>query len=280
MRLLDIATYFTSESDVSRIAKGPLADADLRRLYAYPPRPRRPWIRANFVSSIDGAVSADGVSAGLGTPADKAVFDVLRSLADAVLVGAGTVRAENYGGVRVTDEVRAQRTAAGLTPVPPVVVVTASAGIDPDSRLFTDTEVAPIVVTTTSAPSEARTALAAAGARVVEINGDTVPTSSILETLDGLRLHRVLCEGGPGLFGQLLQDDAVDDVCVTTSPVIVAGRSGRIAHSNTAVLRSLTRAHVVSDEDGTLLTRWVKHPHESSPGNQHDSSPRREADEK
>ena len=83
MQLLDIATYFTSERDVSRVARGPLDDAGLRSLYAYPPRPRRPWIRANFVSSIDGAVTADGVSAGLGTAADKRVFTILRELADA-----------------------------------------------------------------------------------------------------------------------------------------------------------------------------------------------------
>ncbi|MDJ0395471.1 pyrimidine reductase family protein [Rhodococcus sp. G-MC3] len=259
MQLLDIATYFTSESDVSRVRKGPLADADLQRLYAYPPRPRRPWIRANFVSSIDGAVTAGGLSAGLGTPADQAVFTVLRTLADAVLVGAGTVRAENYGGVRFSTDEQERRSALGLAPIPPVVVVTASAHISPDARIFTDTEVPPIVVTAASASPDARRALATTGARVVETPGDNVSTAAILAALDDLGLHRVLCEGGPGLFGQLLNDDAVDDVCLTTAPLLVAGGAGRISHSSTSSMRRMTRAHVVADDDGTLLTRWVKH---------------------
>ncbi|MGA9872919.1 MAG: pyrimidine reductase family protein [Rhodococcus sp. (in: high G+C Gram-positive bacteria)] len=259
MQLLDIATYFTSESDVSRVARGPLGYAELRRLYAYPPRPRRPWIRANFVSSIDGAVSADGRSAGLGTPSDKTVFSVLRSLADAVLVGAGTVRTENYGGVRFSDEDQAARRAASMAPIPPVVVVTASADIDPGSRIFTDSEVPPVILTTTAAPERTRRDLAAAGARVVESEGDTVSTASILATLDDLGLHRVLCEGGPGLFGRLVADGAVDDLCLTMSPHVVAGDAGRIAHSASAALRRMTRAHVLADDDGTLLTRWVAH---------------------
>ncbi len=258
MQLLDIATYFTSESDVSRVGIGPLDGADLSRLYAYPPRPRRPWIRANFVSSIDGAVSADGVSAGLGTPADKAVFTVLRSLTDAVLVGAGTVRAENYGGVVLDEESRQRRAAMGQAEVPPIVVITASGHLDPKARIFTDTEVPAFVITTTSASAEARGRLRDAGAQVIEVEGDSVTTSAILETLDELELHRVLCEGGPGLFGQLLSEDAIDDLCLTTSPMLVGGDAGRIARTHTSIRRAMTRAHVLADDDGTLLTRWVK----------------------
>lgn len=259
MQLLDIATYFTSESDVSRVTRGPLADADLERLYAYPPRPRRPWVRANFVSSIDGSVTADGVSAGLGTSADKTVFATLRALADAILVGAGTVRAENYGGVTFSDEMKDHRKSLGLAAVPPVVVVTASARLDPKSRIFTETEIAPVVITTASSAQGAGRDLADAGARIITVAGDTVPTATILSTLDDLRLHRVLCEGGPGLFGQLIADDAVDELCLTTSPVLVAGTAGRISHSTAASMQHMTRAHVVADEDGTLLTRWIKH---------------------
>src|SRR3546814_3976996 len=77
-------------------------------------------MRVNFVSSIDGCVAVDGVSGGLGTPADKSVFGILRELCDVVVVSAGTARAENYGGVQVSDEARARRTADGLAPVPPI----------------------------------------------------------------------------------------------------------------------------------------------------------------
>ncbi len=96
---LDFATYLTrDEGNAGQPAQ--LSDDHLRSLYGYPDRLDRPWIRTNFVSSIDGAVTVDGVSAGLGTPADKRVFAVLRELADVVVVGAGTVRSENYGGAR------------------------------------------------------------------------------------------------------------------------------------------------------------------------------------
>src|SRR5690606_756735 len=86
-----------------------LADLDddaLARCYAYPRQLAGPWLRANFVSSIDGAFAVDGVSKGLGTDADHRVFHVLRELAEVILVGAGTVRAENYGGAHPDPERR------------------------------------------------------------------------------------------------------------------------------------------------------------------------------
>ncbi|MDT7772320.1 MAG: hypothetical protein QOC67_1244, partial [Pseudonocardiales bacterium] len=76
----------------------PLGDDELDRLYAYPESLDRPYIRVNFVASADGAATADGLSAGLSSAPDRRLFDVLRQLAEVVLVGAGTARAENYGG--------------------------------------------------------------------------------------------------------------------------------------------------------------------------------------
>ncbi|SEL47577.1 pyrimidine reductase family protein [Rhodococcus maanshanensis] len=247
MHRLDIATHLT-----------PLDDDELRDLHVYPDATSAPWVRVNFVSSIDGAVSADGTSAGLGTPADKRLFGVLRELADVILVGAGTVRAENYGGARVTAERSARRRERGQADAPPVAVVTASADIDPTSRLLTDTTVAPLVLTTAAAPDDRKAGLEAAGARVLELGESTVPPSAILDTLHGLGLARVLCEGGPALFGQLLAADAVDELCLTTAPLLVAGRAPRIASSPDAAPKAMRRAHLLGDEDGTLLTRWVR----------------------
>ncbi len=129
-----------------------LDDSDLRELYAYPPELTTPWLRVNFVSSLDGAVAVDGRSGGLGTPADKQVFGLLRELADVILVGAGTARTENYGGARTSEALRERRAAAGLSPVPPIAVVTASGNLDPGMRLFTDTVVPPIVFTSARCP--------------------------------------------------------------------------------------------------------------------------------
>lgn len=262
MQLLDIGTYFTSEqADESVSAVGSLLDDDaVRDLYAYPTDLGRPWIRTNFVASIDGSVTSNGTSAGLGTPADARLFVILRELCDAVLVGAGTARAENYGGVSLSAEVKARRVANGLAPIPTIVVVTASGSIDADSRLVTDTEMPPVILTSAAADGSKVAALRSAGATVIEVSGDSVSTEDIIETLSNHGLLRILCEGGPGLFGQLASDGAADDLCLTISPMLVAGEAGRIAHSAGASDTPMHRAHVLADADGTLLTRWVRRP--------------------
>lgn len=254
---LDIATYFTGHEG-SRDRPPQLNDDDLRSLYGYPARLDRPWLRVNFVSSIDGAVAVDGASAGLGTPADKRVFRVLRELADAIVVGAGTARTENYGGARIGDEAAARRRAAGQSAVPPIVVVTASGRLDPTSRLFTDTSVPPVILTSSRADADHLARLRAAGGDVEIVGDDAVSGAAIVDELHRRGLLRALCEGGPGLFGTLTAEGVVDELCLTTSPLLVAGRAGRIAVSDATAATPMTRAHVVGDDDGTLLTRWVR----------------------
>lgn len=221
---------------------------DLVAHYAYPTSLTRPYVRVNFVSSTDGAVTVDGRSGGLGSPADKQVFGVLRELAEVVLVGAGTVRAENYGGAR-------KPTRGGTTP-PPIAVVTGSGDLDPTARLLTDTRVAPIVLTGPAAPWGRRDALAAAGADVVVL--DPLTPEAFLGELARRGLHRVLCEGGPRLFGDLVAADLVDELCLTLAPVLAAGEAGRIAVGPPgSPARSLRLAGAVED-DGTLLLRYVR----------------------
>ncbi|MFC9517426.1 pyrimidine reductase family protein [Nocardiaceae bacterium NPDC056970] len=254
---LDIATYLTRDEGSS--ARPPeLSDDDLRSLYGYPDRLDSPWIRANFVASIDGAMSVDGVSAGLGTPADKRVFTVLRELADVIVVGAGTARSENYGGARTDAELAARRERSGLSAVPPIAVVTASARLDPASRLFTDTTVPPLVLTSAAADAARLQRLRDAGADVEIVAERAVGGTDLVRALDRRGLRRVLCEGGPGLFGNLVADGVVNELCLTTSPFLVGGDAGRISLSLTAVPTAMTRGHVLADADGTLLTRWVR----------------------
>ena len=83
--------------------------------------------------------AVDGRSGGLGSDADRQVFGILRELAEVVLVGAGTVRSEGYGGAR--------KPTRGRALPPPIAVVTGSGNLDPGARLFTDTRVPPIVLT-------------------------------------------------------------------------------------------------------------------------------------
>ena len=135
---------------------------ELAAHYAYPEDLGAPHVRVNFVASTDGAVTVDGRSGGLGSDADRRVFGTLRELAEVVLVGAGTVRAEDYRGAR--------KPTRGRADPPPIAVVTGSADLDPRARLFTDTRVAPIVLTGPDAPADRLRALQAAGADIVVLD--------------------------------------------------------------------------------------------------------------
>jgi len=235
-----------------------LTNDDLRDLYAYPETPAVPWVRANFIMTLDGAASVDERSGGLGTAADRRVFGLLRDLADVILVGAQTVRVEDYGGARTSERKRERREEDGLSAVPPIAVVTSSCDLDPASRLFTDTSVPPLILTSHEAPFEHRARLVAAGAQVMEITEHTITPEHILSTLAALNLTRVLCEGGPNLFGQLVADDLVDDLCLTIRPLLATGNAPRIARSEQPSLHQMGCSSIITDEDGTLLTRWIR----------------------
>src|SRR5215469_3532160 len=103
---------------------GAVSDSDLVRLYDFPPGVDRPWVKVNFISSADGAVSLGGRSGGLGDENDKRVFQLGRSLADVVLVGANTAVVEHYKSVQPGGMPTELRAELGLAPVPPIAVVT------------------------------------------------------------------------------------------------------------------------------------------------------------
>ncbi|MEV6657710.1 pyrimidine reductase family protein [Nocardia fluminea] len=243
-----------------------LADLDadaLARCYAYPRHLDGPWVRANFVSSIDGAFTVDGVSGGLGTEADKTVFTLLRELADVIVIGAGTLRAENYGGAHPDPQRRIAHHRHGIgghpdgTP-PPIAVVTATAKLDPASKFFTDAEVPPLIVTTSHADPKQVGALEDAGAQVVVAGEAAIMPSALVRVFAERGLHRVLCEGGPHLFGQLAEAGLVDELCLTTAPMLVGGAGGRITLSASTFDLPMARKQLVLAEDGTVLARWAR----------------------
>lgn len=204
-------------------------DTELARIYAFPESLDRPFVKVNFISSADGAVSVAGRSGGLSDPNDKRVFKLGRTQADVILVGAGTALVERYRGVRRKEIDAGWRAAQGLAPVPPIAVVTRRCSIDPSSPLVTDTEVAPIILTTETAPAHRRAELAEAGADVVLTGEADVDPKAALAALTARGLHRVCCEGGPHLFGTLIAADLVDDLCLSISPLLTSGDAGRIA---------------------------------------------------
>ncbi|MFI5931041.1 pyrimidine reductase family protein [Actinoplanes sp. NPDC051494] len=219
-------------------------------LHARYPRMPAPTLRVNFVSSIDGAATVDGRSGGLGGPGDKKIFDTLRTGCDALVVAAGTVRAENYDALRLDEAGRRWRTDRGLPEFPLMVIVSGSLDLDPGQLVFTDAPIRPLVFT--RAGSEPPPGLAG----VAEI--------IVMADLAGLvaELHRrgatqILCEGGPHLFGALIAEDLVDELCLTLSPLLAGGSSGRIAAGTDGPPREMALHGVLSEGD-MLFLRYAR----------------------
>ncbi|BBY54239.1 pyrimidine reductase family protein [Mycobacterium koreense] len=246
----------------------PVHDDRLAQLYAYPEAIERSWVRSNFVASLDGAATADGRSGGLGGPGDRYLFAKLRELADVVIVGAGTARAENYGGVHLDATTRQDRSQRGQLEVPPVALVTRSGRLDTTMRVFGDSEVTPLVLTcTTSVPATADRL--GDSAEVLDCSGhdpDAVDLDTALGLLAERDLRRVLTEGGPTLHGTLLQRGLLDELCLTVAPMMVGGQARRITTGPLGGRVAMRCAHLLTDPAGYLYTRYLRHDDQNSDG--------------
>jgi riboflavin-specific deaminase-like protein len=237
---------------------GSFRDADLAALYAYPPGP---WLRANMVASADGAASLGGVTASLSSEADRRVFMLLRTLADVILVGAGTVRAEDYGPARPSTRWPGLR--GDRPPTPPIAVVSARLSLNPASRVFTEAppQARTIVITTAQAPRDVRGELER-HADVITAGEAAVDVKAAVRALADRGYQRMLTEGGPLLLAQLATAGLLDELCLTIAPLLAGPGAGRIlsGEGSPAGAQPLTLAHVVED-GGFLLCRYTRKAH-------------------
>ncbi len=224
-----------------------------------PPPPGRPWVLVSMVASLDGAIAVDGRSGGLGGPTDKTVFSALRGVADVVMAGAGTARAEGYGPPRPSAATRAARRARGQAEVPQIAVVTRALELDLASPLFTEVERPTIVITCQSADVARREAVAAV-ADLVVAGDDAVDLPAALAQLSQGGVGVVMCEGGPHLNGALLAADLVDEWNLTVAPLLVGGEAGRASLGPELAATLRMRLDRLVEEDDLLLTRWVRAP--------------------
>lgn len=213
---------------------GLLSEDDLSRLYAWP---SDGGLRANFVSTLDGsAVGGDSRSGSINTEADGRVFHLQRELADCVLVGAGTVRAEGYR--------------RGGTPV----VVVSRQGHLPESLTTGEGDVV-LVTCAASGRSESDE---------VWLEGDeTVDLPAVVARLRRAGMPCVLAEGGPHLFRDLLDAGVVDELALTLAPRIVGGDHLRVVAGNPLDGPSGLDVEIVHllEEDGSVLGLWrLPHP--------------------
>lgn len=206
--------------------------------------PARRWLRANFVSSLDGAATGDdGRSGSINTDADKVVFDLLRRLSDVVVVGAGTVRAEGYPSLRAED------------PRAPRLVVVSHSGAVPES-VCDGPEGSVLFVTREGADRETveRSRDLLGSEFVLTLGGDTVDLLAMRHTLEDKGFRQILCEGGPTLFAGLLAAGVVDELDLTLSPTIVGGEHRRIVAGSTGDVPMTPLAMV--EQDGSVMGRW------------------------
>jgi riboflavin biosynthesis pyrimidine reductase len=216
------------------------------------PGPGRPGVRLNMIVRVDGAASLQGRSGVLGGPADKALFATLRSLADVVLVGAGTMRAEGNCPARLSEEARARRRAWGLPPVPPIAVITRSCRLDWSARFFTEAQQRPLVITVASAAAADRTR-AAEVADVIIAGDDDVDLARVISALAKRGHTNVLSEGCPGIAAQLAAAGLLDEVCVTVAPLLAAGEARRILDGAALAPPSALELGHVLEADGYLV---------------------------
>jgi riboflavin biosynthesis pyrimidine reductase len=224
---------------VRQLFPAPVDPVDPADVYGdLPTAGSRPALRLNMIASADGATTVAGTSGGLGGAADRALFLLLRSLADVVLVGAGTMRAERYGPSSV-----------------PVAVVSRSCRFDWDAPFFSAQKARPIVVTVAGA-SEPLRARAAEVAEVVVAGEHDVDLARALDELAARGFRSVLAEGGPSLNAQLAAAGLIDELCLTLAPSLVGGDAEGVLDGPALPAPAALRLYSVCEQDGFLFLRW------------------------
>jgi len=216
-----------------------------------------PWVALCLVTSLDGSVTLGDASGGLGGAADRLALARIRDAADVLLVGAGTVRDEDYPPYPGGGERRARRTRKGLAEAPPVAMVTRTGALRPGHPLLADPARPPIVIAAAADVAAVRAALsthAAGSATDVLVAGEaTVDWPAALAGLVERGLPRVSCEGGPRLVGELLAADLVDEAFVTLAPALVGGDGPRLSSGAPLRRRDLALVSALVHGDELLL---------------------------
>ena len=223
---------------------------------ARPPWPTRPWLLVNMITSLDGAIAIEGRSGGLGGPADAALFSALRGIADVILVGAGTARAENYGPPRPSAATRRARQDRGQAPAPRLAVVTRSLTLDLAAPLFAEAEERPFIIAPAAA-DPTRLAEVAKVAEVVLTGEAEVDLTAALAQLRQAGVAVITSEGGPTLNASLAAEDLIDEWALSVAPRLVGGDAARAVMGAPSVDH---RYHLdrLLEGDGILLSRWLR----------------------
>jgi riboflavin-specific deaminase-like protein len=214
---------------------------------------RRPYVISNFVVTLDGRVTLEGRSGAIGSDSDTAMLVALRTVVDAVMIGAGTMRAECYGRIVRDPAKRERRERDGLPHDPLMVLVSGRLDLPWDAPLFTEGE-GRVLIFTASDEEPPATATPVEVAR----HRDQVDLSAALDHLR--REHGVralLCEGGPRLLAQLIESDLLDELFITHAPKVAGGEGPRLVAGLPEGERTLDLAWLLHEPDtGELFARY------------------------
>ena len=231
---------------LTRVHPGPVESFELdaettraRLLALYAP-PESPWLRLNLVTSVSGsAAGSDGTSETLTSTADRRILGVIRELSDVVLVGAASVRAEGY-----------------QLPRRSTLAVVTSSGNLAGHQLTIDDPARIVVVCPPSAIEQVRATLGAATILTVDAPDGRIPAADIVTALRAAGYSSIVCEGGPDLAAQLVAAQLVDEVCMTTSPVLAAVSLAPFGAQLTSSV-PLALHQLMIDSAGSVYARWL-----------------------
>lgn len=227
---------------------------DLEDWYGWPDG--RAWLRCMMLTTPDGAARGyDGLSGSLSSKADEQVFAEVRRFAHAVLIGAGTLRAERYQPIRACPDDVDRRMHLGLGPAPVLVVVSGSLDLPWDSAVFSESTHKPLVLTSVDAPPE-RLVRAHEHCDVVRLDGTTLDPLQMIAAIAYRGLRRIVCEGGPHLLSQLSEARLIDEADITVPPTLASG--GQIATGRAAPDPPRMQLASIIEQDSWLFTRYVR----------------------
>ncbi len=211
----------------------------------------RPFVATNFAVTVDGRATIGGKSGAIGSDTDTEMLVGLRTHFDAVMIGAGTMRAERYGGMAPRQEGRERRERRGLPPDPLMVLVSGRLDLPWDAPLFAEGGGVLIFTASETEPPETE-----ADVEVVrhEDSVDLVAALRHLRHESGIRA--LLCEGGPRLHGQLWAAELVDELFLTTAPKLTGGDTPRILEGTEVPLAEELDLAWLLENEGELFARY------------------------
>jgi riboflavin-specific deaminase-like protein len=214
-------------------------------------RPERPYLVLNFATTLDGRAAIDGKSGPIGSRTDTEMLQRLRTRVDAVMIGAGTMRAERYGRLVSDPELRAYRERSGLTHDPLAVIVSNRFELPWDAGLFTVGDGSVVIFTASDQePPETPTPV------TVVRHPDGVELDRALEwLLTNHDVRSVLCEGGPMLHGRLREGGLADELFLTIAPKLAGGEGPRILEGALSDIEPVELAWLL-ESSGELFARY------------------------